>query len=47
MKITIVSCYYARMNDYDYNYDELNLDDWDDDYENYMDYLDWLSQCWD
>lgn len=35
------------MNDYDYNYDELNLDDWDDDYENYMDYLEWLSQSWD
>jgi hypothetical protein len=35
------------MNDYDYNYDELNLDDWDDEYEDYLDYLDWLSQSWD
>ena len=35
------------MNDYDYNYDELNFDDWDQDYEDYLDYVDWLEQSWD
>jgi hypothetical protein len=35
------------MNEYDYNYDELNFDDWDQEYEDYIDYLDWLEQSWD
>lgn len=35
------------MNDYDYDYDELNLDEWEDEYADYLDYLDWLSQSWD
>ena len=35
------------MNDYDYNYDELNFDDWNEDYEDYLDYVDWLEQSWD
>jgi len=33
--------------DYEYDYPELNLEDWDDEYEEYLFYLDWLEQSWD
>lgn len=35
------------MNDYDYDYDELDFDDWCQEYEDYLNYIDWLEQSWD
>jgi len=35
------------MNIYDYNYNDLNFDDWDEEYQDWLDYQDWLEQSWD
>lgn len=36
---------YNTQDDYDANYPE--DDDWDQEYEDWLDYQDWLTQSWD